>query len=580
MRLSKFNLKKCVRARDNIFPSSEIKIFRKNGNVDSINKIIVPSASAAPLKDSRNEFKNKKPKTDTACEYRENEIKIQMLSKSLYQQIFKNSPHQKPTDDRLIKRYTQNLLQHGIKAGESPKIPDVQITLPRLEGKDIEEHFLKIATDQSQSYLKLINLLCAMDNVPDFPSEWSMSTGWTFYDKNGPRSVPFPNESAMIFDIEVCMKAGSAPTLACCLGLNGWYSWVSPHLFDDNITAMEDRKYYQTDLIPMESTSTQFGSSLNQHMKSPKIIVGHNVSFDRARIKEQYWLNNTGTRFLDTMSLHVCVSGVTSYQRAMLKANKDLEDEDLAWSSVTSLNSLLEVYKLYCNGATLDKEQRNLFFDGDLKDIRENFQSLVSYCATDVLATHSVLKNLFPLFQDRFPHPATLAGMLEIGMAYLPVNSNWQRYISEADLTFEDLNIEAKYLLERRANEACRLMHNQSFKNDLWMWDQDWSTQEFKFNKEKPTKRLTEMKLNETELDNEDVDGDFTKLTSKFSHLIEKSKQIPVRRPLLPGYPAWYRKLCDKPTEKDWVPGPCNIGTGMQVKQMLNRQMSHTNTTL
>lgn len=572
MRLSKSNLKKCVKVNDDLFPRSTIKVFRKNADLNS-KKNVTPIAAPAPLAPSQ--LNTDKLENCTSSDYRENEIKIQMLSKSLYEQIFKQSPQRKVVDDNLIEKYTKDLFKHGIKVGESPKLPDVHLKLPSFEGKDIEEHFLKIATDQSQSYLKLIDSLCEMKTVPDFPSEWSTSTGWTFYHKNGPRSVPFPNEAAMIFDIEVCMKAGSAPTLACALGTNGWYSWVSPHLFDENVSTMEDRKYYQTDLIPMESTSSQFGNSLNEHMKAPKIIVGHNVSFDRARIKEQYWLNNTGTRFLDTMSLHVCVSGVTSYQRAMLKANKELDDDDLAWSSVSSLNSLLEVYKLYCNGATLDKEQRNLFMEGEMKDIRENFQSLVSYCATDVLATHSVLKNLFPLFQDRFPHPATLAGMLEIGMAYLPVNSNWQRYINEANLTFEDLNIEAKYLLERRANEACRLMQNQSFKNDLWMWDQDWSTQELKFNKAKPTKKTSAtVEVNETEplppqTEEEEIDEDFIKLAAKFSHLNDKRARLPVRRPLLPGYPGWYRKLCDKPTIKDWVPGPCNIGTGMQVRVVL-----------
>lgn len=578
MRLTKFDLKKCAKITDDIFPYSEVKVFRKNVKP----KKVIASSSASPTPSTPNatvsvpldESKNRPnpAKNDTGPEYRENEIKIQMLSKTLYQQIFKGSPQRKVTDKSLIEKYTKSLLEHGIKAGESPKIPDIQLKLPPLEGKDIEEHFLKIATDQSQNYRKLIHSLCDMNEIPAFPSEWSTSTGWTFYDKNGSHSVPYPKEESMIFDIEVCMKAGSAPTLACALGTKGWYSWVSPHLFDDTISTMKDRKYFDSDLIPMESTSTHTGSTLNEHMKSPKIIVGHNVSFDRARIKEQYWLNNTGTRFLDTMSLHVCVSGVTSYQRAMLKSNKELEDDDLAWSSVSSLNSLVEVYKLYCNGAKLDKEQRNLFVDGDLADIRENFQSLVRYCATDVVATHSVLKSLFPLFEERFPHPATLAGMLEIGMAYLPVNSNWQRYISESDLSFEELNIQAKHLLERRANEASRLLHNASYKNDLWMWDQDWSTQELKFNKGKAAKKESG-ELNavpfQPKSEDEEVDEELIKLTAKFSCLMEKSKQLPVRRPLLPGYPTWYRKLCDKPTLKDWSPGPVNIGTGMQVAPKL-----------
>src|SRR6185437_11116574 len=41
-----------------------------------------------------------------------------------------------------------------------------------------------------------------------------------------------------------------------------------------------------------------------------RIIVGHNISFDRARIKEEYNHNKSDNRFIDTMALHVAVSGL------------------------------------------------------------------------------------------------------------------------------------------------------------------------------------------------------------------------------------------------------------------------------
>lgn len=47
---------------------------------------------------------------------------------------------------------------------------------------------------------------------------------------------------------------------------------------------------------------------------------------------------------MDTMSMHTCVSGVTSYQRTVLKSKTmepDPSDED--WKEISSLNSLTEV---------------------------------------------------------------------------------------------------------------------------------------------------------------------------------------------------------------------------------------------
>lgn len=108
------------------------------------------------------------------------------------------------------------------------------------------------------------------------------------------------------------------------------------------------------------------------------------------------------------MSLHICVGGLTSFQRAVLKSGKDNE-EDQAWKECSSLNSLVEVYKLYC-GKKLEKETREIFVEGTISEIKEDFQKVMKYCSGDVLATFEVTKQLFPLFLERFPHPVTLAG--------------------------------------------------------------------------------------------------------------------------------------------------------------------------
>lgn len=73
MRLTSTNLS--AKVYKEILPSSRIKIFRK-----------------AKIKSEENVTKQK-PLTNESriTEYRENEMKIQMLSKSLYEQIFKQS---------------------------------------------------------------------------------------------------------------------------------------------------------------------------------------------------------------------------------------------------------------------------------------------------------------------------------------------------------------------------------------------------------------------------------------------------------------------------------------------------------
>lgn len=59
----------------------------------------------------------------------------------------------------------------------------------------------------------------------------------------------------------------------------------------------------------------------------------------------------------------------------------------------------------------------------------------------------------------RCPHPVTLAGMLEMGVSYLPVNQNWCRYLEDSQDVYEELQREMKKSLMALADDACQLLH-------------------------------------------------------------------------------------------------------------------------
>ncbi|CAH2055923.1 unnamed protein product, partial [Iphiclides podalirius] len=529
-----------------------------------------------------------------------------MVSQNIYDQLFKTSP--RPVDPNVIKSCQNNLIKHGINYKEFCNLPDVNINLPKLEGQNIEEHFYNIGENQSAPYRNLLNIL-AKSNLPPLPKKWTRIQGWCKYTDTGPpETVPFPPDDALIFDVEVLMSAGKRPTLACAASPDAWYGWVSkpvangdPHEYFENVR-------YE-DLIPLETDEIESTGDSNR----PRIVVGHNVSYDRSKIREQYLLNRTGVRFMDTMSMHTCISGVTSYQRTVLKSKtKEPHPTDDDWMDISSLNSLTEVHNLYC-GKHVDKQTRDVFVEGTIDDVHEGFQTLMDYCAGDVIATHNVLKETLPMFLERFPHPVTFAGMLELGTAYLPVNSNWQQYIDSADTIFEDLKLESRQLLSLKADEACRLMNEDAYKKDLWLWDQDWSTQTLKMKKKTvKRKRRDEATVNnlleeESDVSNDDVNvvtpiekrdkenkfdvlceeyirstqhndteaplnSEIERLSKKFAYLYEMADLLPVKRPYLAGYPAWYRKLCPKPgKDPDWTPGANNITTSMQITPKLLR---------
>lgn len=204
------------------------------------------------------------------------------------------------------------------------------------------------------------------------------------------------------------MVAGKSPTLATAVSDKAWYAWVSPSVIEGSSKPVTSHHYSISSLIPLESSPKDHGIQLTDHQLKPKIVIGHNVSYDRARIKEQYWLKKTGTRFLDTMSLHVCVAGLTSYQRTIIKSD-NFTEEDESWKNVSSLNNLVDCYKLYCD-KKIEKDTRDVFTEGTIADVQENFQNVMKYCSNDVKATYEILAKIFPMFLERFPHPVTLAG--------------------------------------------------------------------------------------------------------------------------------------------------------------------------
>lgn len=374
-----------------------------------------------------------------------------------------------------------------------------------------------------------------------------------------PVKVEYPDEDILVFDVEVSVKTGENPTLAVAVSPNAWYGWVSSALVKNNNPVGSN--HYTSDMfIPLEGKLDP---------DRPRIVIGHNVSYDRARVKEQYYIKNSALRFLDTMAIHISIAGVTSSQKAMLKSKTADPEKNQDWMEWAALSSLHDLYQFYCD-AFLKKFKRDVFVSGSLQDVRDDFQELMTYCANDVSATFSILHKMFPTFLERFPHPVTLAGMLEMGTSYLPVNENWERFINESEETYEDCTFEIDFLLRKKADKACKLMHDEKYKNDLWMWSEDWSTRDLALTKKKLKKEESkEEKINEEE------DEDYKNLCEKFEYLFRLNEILPKNVSHLCGYPAWYKKLCEKP-EGDWVPGPVLISPAMKITpKLLNLKWEH-----
>ncbi|XP_046390604.1 DNA polymerase subunit gamma-1, mitochondrial [Ischnura elegans] len=589
----------------------DLKAKRNHGRVTY--KIIKKSASPPSdavrglKKTASLETVNDEYVDTTSDEKRVNALGIQMLSRSLYRQIFGNG-EPKPTSEQIT-RAKKNLQSHGLLDKPTSTVQDISsLALPVLRGGTIESHFQEIGEEQAGPYRLLLQKLVS-STLPSPPQEWSRLTGWTRYGPNGARErVDFPDEDSLVFDVEVCRAVGEVPTLATAVSPTHWYSWVCHWLAEDGGDGdpgppRDGRPITLEELIPLESAVTD---SSHKQSNRVRIVVAHHASYDRARVREQYWPQGTGLRFFDTLSTHVCIGGVSSYQRAILSADErrrkssrvkgsgssddsvpsEVELDDNAWREVASLNSLAEAHRLHCGRPGLDKKSRDAFSpESPPSEILTRFQELMAYCSNDTKATHELLCALIPQFLERFPHPVTLAGMLELGTARLPVPlSVWNQYLMEASQVHDELESDLKLKLIRKANEACRQVEIDSlgYQKDLWMWDQDWSTQNLTPKrgipskarvKDPPKKPVSEFKNFLSVEENEDLSEEEMRLSLKFWDLVESSKNLPARRPHMPGYPKWYRQLCPKPPTSDeddeWVPEPTLLTANARVASKL-----------
>ena len=417
-----------------------------------------------------------------------NEIGVQQLSSHVFHQVFPDGC--KPPPEELVRLSKDHLRRHDLLGKNTDDSKPIAFDLPQMHGRTLDEHFYKLGSDCAEPYLSNAKKFARV-NVPPKPRKWIRRSGWTKYYADG-RSEPVdvPDETMLCFDTEVMWKESPFAVMACASSPTAWYAWLSPWLLGES---QNDRQ-----LIPLGDPTKD------------RVIVGHNIGYDRARVLEEYSLKQSRNAFIDTMSLHVAVNGMCSQQRptwmkhkknrelrervasqtpdndlAELLSNRSMHDEEELWVERSSVNSLRDVAKFHIN-VTIDKAVRDDFGELDRDGILAKLDELMDYCAADVAITHRIYRIVFPNFLEVCPHPVSFAALRHLASVILPVNKSWDSYIANAEATYHRLSDAVQERLVGLAEKALEVKaHPEKWLNDPWMKQLDWSGQEIRMVKGK-----------------------------------------------------------------------------------------------
>ncbi|KAK3954234.1 DNA polymerase family A-domain-containing protein [Pseudoneurospora amorphoporcata] len=452
---------------------------------------------------------------------RHNEIGVQQLSEHLYKQLFPRG-NTDPPAPALIELAKDHLARHDLLGKTTDTTPPIAFELPSLVGETLDEHFHRLGVDAAEPFLSHANEFAAVD-LPPKPTNWVRRSGWTKYNRDGTTEHDvLPQGNMMCFDVEVMYKDNPYAVMACAGTPHAWYAWLSPWLLGET----DDR----CQLIPMGDPTID------------RIIVGHNIGFDRAKILEEYDLKQTRNFFLDTMSLHVAVNGMCSQQRPTWMKHKKArelrekgeaenaslelqellhggsltaEEADL-WVDKSSINSLRDVAQFHLS-VKIDKEIRDVFAETDRNVILDQLGDLLTYCAADVQVTHQVYQVVFPNFIRVCPHPVSFAALRHLSSVILPVNKTWDTYVETAEATYlQMLHGVQERLLILMEKTLDYKTDPEKYMSDPWLSQLDWSGQEIKW--AKPQRK--------------------------------SDPPRPALNQKLPGYPQWYKDLFPKLPKK------------------------------
>lgn len=379
---------------------------------------------------------------------RYNPLGYEMVPETVRKQLFgfDSKPNDAPTPVKV--KCESHLNQMGFDTPPPPsgRVWPESLTLPRLRGNNLKEHFEAIALEQLGSVPELADQFVQCE-LPPLPKklELKLQPGWTRYGKDGTvRQVPFPEEKVFTFDTETFVQGGSYPIIGTAVSPEANYLWLAPEFLDPSLPQEEWEQY---GWVPVGTGN---------------LIIAHNAAYDRVRTAEAYSLE-TGLEnyWLDTLSMHIACCGLAAGQRWLyILNNKDpelLSEEEKRklrfkpqWIDKGCTNSLVECYNFHVYETKRwsdpkakrmwlgDKAIRDVFVKANsMSEFQPLLIDLIYYALKDSWYTAELFQYLYPRYRDSTPSATALMGHFYLAASRVPVSKSWHQWVKEAEDCFQ-----------------------------------------------------------------------------------------------------------------------------------------------
>lgn len=334
-------------------------------------------------------------------------MKIKRLSEETHQRLLGYKPQ--PATPRAQKQMEETWVKFGL--GDAIDHSElVELQLPNwLRGHE------QVASDAvslyGKPYLNRLDWLSRMD-VPKLPGKPNPHPGWQCYAFESSSWLPSEkpvSDTAMVLDFET-VEVGDQwlPICAVVMTDEAWYTWSA-------------------DLDKLQTTID---------FATDQAIIGHNCPYDRSYLTPEYFLEDSGNRWYDTMAAWIATRGFCNQQRPVYTSTKDGIHPD--WVARTATNGLDAVYEFY-TGKKLDKGVRSNLVEEGMPFVRYHMAEVIWYCIKDVQATFEVFRHVYGENRNSQPSEISHTAQLLLGSCWLPLSDRWANYYDNAEAKYREV---------------------------------------------------------------------------------------------------------------------------------------------